>query len=44
MIPHKQNAIIKHIILEAFYNKHVSRGRVVIDIDIVFKILKKTFR
>jgi hypothetical protein len=42
MIPHKQNATIKHIILEAFNNKHVSRGRVVI--DIAFKILKKTFR
>jgi hypothetical protein len=31
MIHHKQNATIRHIILEAFYNKHVSRGKVVID-------------
>jgi len=42
MIPHKQNATIRDIILEAFYNKHVYKGRVVI--DIMFKILKKTFR
>jgi hypothetical protein len=32
MIPHKQNAIIRHIILEAFYNKHVFRETVIIDI------------
>jgi hypothetical protein len=40
MIPCKQSANIKHTFLEAFYNKHLLRGRNVME-DVV--ILKKTF-
>jgi hypothetical protein len=42
MIPHKQSANVKHTIVEAFYNKHLFKGRNVV--DNVFCTLKKTFK
>ncbi len=42
MIPHMQNANVKHIILETTYNKHHSRGRS--QIENVFGMLKKMFK
>ncbi len=42
MIPQKQNINARHIILEASYNKHHSRGRSLI--ENVFGISKKTFK
>lgn len=41
VIPHKHNATTKHTLLKAFYNRHIFRGRVVV--ENVFKILKKKF-
>jgi hypothetical protein len=42
MIPHKQNANVPHIILKKTYNKHLSRGRDVVE-NVVGK-LKKSFK
>lgn len=42
MIPHKHNATTKHTLLKAFYNRHIFRGRVIV--ENAFKILKKKFR
>jgi hypothetical protein len=40
MIPKKQTTNVQHSILESFYNKHSSMGRVVIDNGLI-RILKK---
>jgi hypothetical protein len=42
MIAHKQNANVKHIILETTYNKHHSRGRN--QVENAFGMLKKMFK
>jgi len=42
MIPHKQSVNIKHTFLEVLYNKHLSKGRNVV--ENAFEILKKTFK
>jgi len=42
MIPHKQSANIRHTFLEILYNKHLSKGRNVV--ENAFEILKKTFK
>ncbi len=42
MIPHKQNANVKHTIVKVFYNKHLFKGRSVV--ENVFCTLKKTFK
>lgn len=39
MIPHKQSANIRHTFLEAHYNKHLSKGKSVV--ENAFEILKK---
>jgi hypothetical protein len=42
MIPHKQSNNIRHIILEAWYNKHLSEGKSVMENS--FGILRMSFR
>ncbi len=42
VIPHKHNIATKLILLEAFYNRHIFRRRVIV--ENAFKILKRTFR
>jgi hypothetical protein len=42
MIPHKQNANVRHIILETTYNEHHSRWRG--QVENAFGILKKVFK
>jgi hypothetical protein len=39
MIPHKHNVATKRTLLEAFYNRHIFRKRVIV--ENVFKILQK---